>query len=208
MAFLNKRIFTLTNTDGNASMNVRKKRVLFLCTGNSCRSQMAEGFLKHLKPDHYEVSSAGSQPAGYVHLLAVEVMQEIDIDISGHTSNNLNEYLDIEFDYVITVCDNAAQKCPVFRGSKSHPERTKSRQGSRRTDQGSHPEPASLVPSEAGVEGRLPNRVHWPIPDPASALKSTSEMAVTEDEVLQVFRKIRDEIGQKIKAWLKTAKRT
>ncbi|MCH7690977.1 MAG: arsenate reductase ArsC [candidate division Zixibacteria bacterium] len=174
---------------------------------------MAEGFFSAYGGDDIEILSAGLEPGG-VNPLAIKVMAEISIGISGHTSNNLNEYLDIEFDYVITVCDNAAQKCPVFRGSKSHPERTKSRQGSRRTDQeshpelppGSHPEPASLVPSEAGVEGRLPNRVHWPILDPASALKSSSEKAITEDEVLQVFRKIRDEIGQKIKAWLKTAK--
>ena len=165
---------------------------------------MAEGFFRAYGSDAIEVFSAGLKPGG-VNPLAIKVMAEIDIDISGHTSNNLNEYLNIEFDYVITVCDNAAQKCPVFRGSKSHPERTKSRQGSRRTDQGSHPElPPGSHPEP--VEGRLPNRVHWPIPDPATALKSTSEKAATEDEVLQVFRKIRDEIGQKIKAWLKTAK--
>ncbi len=162
-------------------------RIIVLCTGNSCRSQMAEGFFRSCGGDSIEVFSAGLEPGG-VNPLAIKVMQEVDIDISGHTSNNLNEYLDIEFDYVITVCDNAAQKCPVFLGPKIHPE----------PPPGSHPEP---------VEGRLPNRVHWPIPDPASALKSsTSDKAVSEDEVLQVFRKIRDEIGQKIKAWLKTRK--
>ena len=174
-------------------------RILVLCTGNSCRSQMAEGFFSAYGGDDIEVFSAGLEPGG-VNPLAIKVMAEIDIDISGHTSNNLNEYLNIECDYVLTVCDNAAQKCPVFRGSKSHPER------SRRTDQGSHPElPPGSHPEP--VEGRLPNRVHWPILDPASVLKSSSsEKAITEDEVLQVFRKIRDEIGQKIKAWLKSEK--
>ncbi len=168
-------------------MNKNQLKILVLCTGNSCRSQMAEGFFSAYGGDNIEVLSAGLEPGG-VNPLAIKVMAEIDIDISGHTSNNLNEYLDFKFDYVITVCDNAAQKCPVFPGPKSHPE----------LPPGSHPEP---------VEGRLPIRVHWPILDPASVLKSSSsEKAVTEDEVLQVFRKIRDEIGQKIKAWLKTEK--
>ena len=180
-------------------MSKNKPRILVLCTGNSCRSQMAEGYFRAYGGNSIEVFSAGLEPGG-VNPLAIKVMQEVGIDVSGHTSNNLNEYLDVEFDYVITVCDNAAEKCPVFIGPIRHPER------SRRTDQESHPEPVEgHVPSEA--EGRLPKRVHWPIVDPASALKSsTSEIAVTEDEVLQVFRKIRDEIGEKIKAWLKTGK--
>ncbi len=179
-------------------------RILVLCTGNSCRSQMAEGFFRAYGNDSIEVLSAGLEPGG-VNPLAIKVMAEIDIDISGHSSNNLNEYLEMEFDYVITVCDNAAQKCPIFLGPKGHPERTKSRQGSRRADQESHPAPP-LGSHPEPVERQLPERVHWPIPDPATALKSTSEKAATEDEVLQVFRKIRDEIEQKIKAWLKTAK--
>ncbi len=169
------------------TMSKNQLKILVLCTGNSCRSQMAEGFFRAYGSDNIEVFSAGLEPGG-LNPLAVKVMAEIDIDNSGHTSNNLHEYLDIEFDYVITVCNNAAQKCPVFLGPKSHPEPTLE----------SHPEP---------VEGRLPERVNWPIPDPASALKSSSsEKAPTEDEVMQVFRKIRDEIGQKIKTWLKTRK--
>lgn len=100
-------------------MNVRKKRVLFLCTGNSCRSQMAEGFLKHAKPEHYEVYSAGSLPAGDVHLLAVEAMQELDIDISQHWSKSIEEFLPKDgkpntLDLLVTVCDAAAEECPVF----------------------------------------------------------------------------------------------
>jgi len=100
-------------------MNVRKKRVLFLCTGNSCRSQMAEGFLRHFKPDHYEVFSAGSHPTGFVHHMAVEVMQEIDIDLSGHKSQPLDDFLPKDgrpnlLDLVVTVCDAAAEECPVF----------------------------------------------------------------------------------------------
>ena len=193
-------------------MTKNQLKILVLCTGNSCRSQMAEGFFSAYGGDNIEVLSAGLEPGG-VNPLAIKVMAEIGIDISGHTSNNLNEYLDIEFDYVITVCDNAAQKCPVFLGSKSHPERTKSRAslGSRRTDQENHPEPTpgshpDLPTGSHPERSRRALRVHWPILDPASVLKSSSDKAVTEGEVLQVFRKIRDEIGQKIKAWLKTEK--
>ena len=137
---------------------------------------MAEGFFRAYGSNNIEVFSAGLEPGG-VNPLAVKVMAEIDIDISGHTSNNLNEYLELEFDYVITVCDNAATKCPIFSGNSRN-----------------SPEKYAL-------------RAHWPIPDPASALKSSSsDKAATENEVLQVFRKIRDEIGQKINTWLKTGK--
>lgn len=90
-------------------------RILVLCTGNSCRSQMAEGLFRHLGGERIEVSSAGLNPKG-VHPTAIQVMAEIGIDISGHTSNNLNEYLGQQFDYLITVCDNAATNCPVFPG--------------------------------------------------------------------------------------------
>jgi arsenate reductase len=89
------------------------KSILVLCTGNSCRSQIAEGYLKHFAKGKAEVYSAGIETHG-VNPKAVEVMKEDGIDISQHTSNNINEYQDIDFDYVITVCDNAREQCPVF----------------------------------------------------------------------------------------------
>ena len=90
-------------------------RVLILCTGNSARSQMAEGLLRHEGGDRFEVHSAGTHPTG-VKPLAVEAMREIGIDISSQRSKSVDEYRDHEFDYVITVCDNAAENCPVFPG--------------------------------------------------------------------------------------------
>lgn len=93
-----------------------KKRVLFLCTGNSCRSQMAEGLLRSLAGDRFEVFSAGVNPT-QVHPLTIRVMQEIGIDISGHRSKPVDEFFDQEFDYVITLCDDARQTCPFFPGS-------------------------------------------------------------------------------------------
>ena len=93
-----------------------KKRVLFLCTGNSARSQMAEGLLRKLAGDRYEVFSAGTHPKG-LHPCTVEVMQEISIDVHSQTSKNVKQYEDQQFDYVITVCDRARQQCPVFPGA-------------------------------------------------------------------------------------------
>lgn len=92
-----------------------KKRVLILCTGNSARSQMAEGLLRHDGGDEFEVESAGVEPS-QVRPQAIEVMQEIGIDISGHRSKSIDEFAGREFDYVITVCDNANERCPVFPG--------------------------------------------------------------------------------------------
>ena len=89
------------------------KRILVLCTGNSCRSQIAEGYLKYFAKDTAEVYSAGIETHG-VNPRAVAIMKEDGIDISHHTSNNIDEYRDIDFDYVITVCDNAREQCPVF----------------------------------------------------------------------------------------------
>jgi len=89
------------------------KRILILCTGNSCRSQIAEGYLANFTGDKAAVYSAGIETHG-VNPKAISVMKEDGIDISGHTSNNVNEYRDINFDYVITVCDNANERCPVF----------------------------------------------------------------------------------------------
>src|SRR6516225_1348258 len=95
------------------------KKILVLCTGNSCRSQIAEGYLKHFAGDKAEVYSAGIETHG-VNPKAITVMKEDGIDISHHTSNNVNEYRNIDFDYVITVCDNAKERCPVFP-SKAKP---------------------------------------------------------------------------------------
>lgn len=96
----------------------RKPRVLFLCTGNSCRSHMAEGLLRELAGDRFESLSAGSNPSGYVHELAKEAMDEIGISLEGHQSESIEDYLDEDKrpDLVISVCDNAATNCPVFPG--------------------------------------------------------------------------------------------
>lgn len=89
------------------------KKILVLCTGNSCRSQLAEGYLKCFAGGKAQVYSAGVEKHG-VNPRAIEIMKEDGIDISSHTSNNINEYVDIDFDYVITVCDNARENCPYF----------------------------------------------------------------------------------------------
>ena len=123
--------------------------ILILCTGNSCRSHLAEGILQRALGDSFRVVSAGSNPAGYVHPLGIKAMAEIGIDISGHTSKHLNEFLNEDIETVITVCGNADQACPVFPGQM--------------------------------------NRHHWPFDDPAHATGS-------EEEQLQVFRRVRDEI--------------
>ena len=92
-----------------------KYRVLFLCTGNSCRSQIAEGWTRHLKGDTIEVSSAGIQ-AKAVDPRAIQVMAEAGVDISSHHSKSVADFLEQRFDYVVTVCDNARENCPVFPG--------------------------------------------------------------------------------------------
>ncbi|MFL2904758.1 MAG: arsenate reductase ArsC [Limisphaerales bacterium] len=93
-----------------------KPLILILCTGNSCRSHLAEGILRAAVGGAADVASAGSDPAGYVHPMAVEVMKEIEIDISAHTSKHLDEFLQREVHTVITVCGNADQACPIFPG--------------------------------------------------------------------------------------------
>jgi len=93
-----------------------KPSILILCTGNSCRSHMAEGILRSAAGDLLDVHSAGSKPSGYVHPMAIEVMREIGIDISGHTSKPLTDFLGRRVDIVVTVCGNADQACPVFPG--------------------------------------------------------------------------------------------
>jgi arsenate reductase len=93
-----------------------KAMVLILCTGNSCRSHLAEGILRAAAGDILDVQSAGSKPAGFVHPLAVKVMAEIGIEISAHRSKHLNEFLNRPVETVITVCGNADQACPIFPG--------------------------------------------------------------------------------------------
>ena len=90
--------------------------ILILCTGNSCRSHLAEGILRNALGESFRVESAGSKPAGYVHPLAIKVMNEIGIDISAHHSKHLDAFLDDRVETVITVCGNADQVCPVFPG--------------------------------------------------------------------------------------------
>jgi arsenate reductase len=97
---------------------MRKERVLFLCTGNSARSQMAEGLLRHMAGDRFEVFSAGTHPKG-LHPGSVEAMKDVGIDISQHVSKDIQQYTGKHFDYVITVCDQAKERCPVFPGAAS-----------------------------------------------------------------------------------------
>lgn len=133
-----------------------KKRVLILCTGNSARSQMAEGLLRHFGGDEFEVESAGVI-SSFVRPQAIEAMREIGIDISNHRSKSVDEFAGQEFDFVITVCDNAKENCPFF--------------------------PASA------------ERIHWSFDDPAEATGS-------EVEHLAVFRRVRDEIGKRLKEFI------
>ena len=133
-----------------------KPTVLILCTGNSCRSHLAEGLLRAAAGDILNVQSAGSKPAGYVHPLAIQVMKEIGIDISGHHSKHMNEFLQQKVETVITVCGNADQACPMFPGQL--------------------------------------NRHHWGFDDPAHATG-------TDEEKLQVFRRVRDEIRRVFEAY-------
>jgi arsenate reductase (thioredoxin) len=126
-----------------------KPNVLILCTGNSCRSHMAEGILRAAAGDLIEVHSAGSKPAGYVHKKAIQVLKEIGIDISSHTSKHMNDFLARNISTVITVCGNADQACPIYPGQV--------------------------------------NRYHWGFNDPAHATG-------TEEEILEQFRRVRDEI--------------
>jgi arsenate reductase len=139
-----------------------KPFVLILCTGNSCRSHLAEGILRNAAGDLIEVASAGSKPAGYVHPKSIEVMREIGIDISGHTSKHLEEFLNRPVDTVITVCGNADQACPMFPGQL--------------------------------------NRYHWGFDDPAHATG-------TEEQVLNEFRRVRDQIRLVFEAYAAGLKR-
>jgi arsenate reductase (thioredoxin) len=127
-----------------------RKRVLILCTGNSARSQMAEGLLRHDGGSEFEVFSAGVEPSS-VRPQAIEAMSEIGIDISGHRSKSADEFAGQEFDYVITVCDNANERCPVFPGRTQRIHwsfrRPRGRTGGRRGK-------TLRVPSRAGRDSR------------------------------------------------------
>jgi arsenate reductase len=95
-----------------------KKRILFLCTGNAARSQMAEGLAREFHGDQLDVVSAGSRPAGWVHPLAIRALAELDIDASEQTSKSAEPFLEQHFDVVVTVCDSAAQDCPLWPGAE------------------------------------------------------------------------------------------
>lgn len=129
-----------------------KPKVLFLCTGNSARSQMAEGYLRHAAGDHFEPLSAGIEPKG-LNPLAIEAMQEIGIDISHQKSKDVVSFLGQYIPYIVTVCDNARERCPIFP--------------------------------------RTFKFLHWSFEDPAAATGS-------HDEKLAVFRRVRNEIAQRI----------
>ncbi len=144
---------------------MKKQKVLFLCTGNSCRSQMAEGLLKSVAGKHFEVFSAGMDPKGEIHPMAVQVMKEIGIDISGQNPKSLREFLGRQaLSHMFVVCDKARQTCPrIWPG---------------------------LIEK---------NRHYWPFDDPAEATGS-------DEEKIAVFRRVRDEIKEKLAEWLKEQK--
>ena len=134
-----------------------KLKVLFLCTGNSCRSQMAEGWARHLKSNTIEPYSAGIETHG-LNPNAVRVMADVGVDISGHRSKHVDELAEVPFDYVVTVCDHAHEHCPLFPGS------------------------AKVV--------------HLGFADPPRLAKE----AATEEEALDAYRRVRDEIRRFIES--------
>ena len=137
---------------------MNKQRVLFLCTHNSARSQMAEGFLRSLAGDRFEVASAGTQ-ATRVHPLAIRAMAEVGIDLGGNTSKVVDAFVEQPWEYVITVCDGANEACPVFPKKSS--------------------------------------RLHWSFEDPSQATGS-------DDQRLEVFRRVREQIRRRVTAWIRT----
>ena len=134
------------------------KKVLFLCTGNSCRSQLAEAIVNARVGDMWQAVSAGTKPAGYIHPKALDALSEIGIQHTG-SSKRVDEFQGVDFDLVVTVCDSAAEECPVWLG-----------------------------------KGK---RVHHSFPDPA-------KVDGTDEEVMRVFRAVRDEIEKEMIALLKT----
>ena len=142
-------------------MSNEEIRILVLCTGNSCRSQMAEGYLRHYLPGAY-VASAGTKPAERVHPDAILAMSEKGFDISAHAPKMVDEFLDKPFSHVITVCDSAKETCPVF-------------------------------------SGQVKEKLHIGFDDPAEATGS-------REEVLAVFRRVRDEIAERMGVFAEKAK--
>lgn len=138
------------------AMSPIRQRALILCTHNSARSQMAEGLLRQMARDRFEVESAGTEETR-VNPLALAAMSEIGIDISSHTSKTLDRFLNQRWDYVITVCDNANESCPVFPGADT--------------------------------------RLHWSFEDPSAAKGS-------DEERLEAFRRIRDQIRARLRAFV------
>jgi len=134
------------------------RKVLFLCTGNSCRSQLAEAIVNARMGDMWQAVSAGTKPAGYIHPKALDALSEIGIQHTG-SSKRVDEFQGVDFDLVVTVCDSAAEECPVWLG-----------------------------------KGK---RVHHSFPDPAKA-------EGTDEEVMEVFRAVRDDIEKEMIALLKT----
>ena len=141
---------------------MKKTRVLVLCTGNSARSQMGEGLFRDEGGGEYEVLSAGTKPS-QVRPEAIEVMREIGIDISRNRSKSVEEFARQSFDYVVTVCDNARDNCPVFPGGGQ--------------------------------------RIHWSFEDPAA-------VPGTEEERRAAFRRIRDQIRERVRAFLREKRST
>ena len=137
---------------------MNRTRVLFLCTHNSARSQMAEGFLRVMAGDRFEAQSAGTEKTS-VNPLAIKAMAELNIDLSSHTSKVYDGLLKEHWDYLVTVCDDANERCPFVPGSVK--------------------------------------RLHWSFEDPSRAKGS-------EEERLQLFRRVRDQIRQRLAEWLKT----
>ncbi len=146
----------MTTAPYSGAMSEARSRVLFVCTHNSARSQMAEGLLRDMAGDRFEVHSAGTE-ATLVRPEAIAVMGELGIDLSGHESKTVDRYLGERFDWVVTVCDRARETCPYFPGAE--------------------------------------NTAHWSFDDPADATG-------TPDERLPVFRRIRDEIADRVKSFL------
>ena len=138
---------------------IKKEKIIFICTGNACRSQIAEGLMRHLASDRFEVYSAGTRPTK-VHSEAVMVMREIGIDISPQTSDPISLFININMDIVVTLCDNVRQTCPVFPGSAE--------------------------------------KIHWSIKDP-----SRERSFASKD--YNNFRKVREEIREKIEFFLESA---
>jgi len=138
------------------------KKILILCTGNSCRSQMAEGLINARLSPQFQADSAGTQPSGYVHPKAIAVMQEVGIDLSQNRSKSLDEFKGQYFDYVITVCDSANGNCPVWLEQTGQ-------------------------------------RAHIGFDDPAHATGS-------EAEILAEFRRVRDEIADRVLGFLRSEK--